>query len=188
MSLYRSYLAACQFIHTCYPQITVWVSAAPGVKLFSLMMWSGVCKIPNTHTFPLPVSYFLNAWYFMLEESFSKIVWTLAYSTVSMHSRMSLTGNNCLAEFTVIGSLNASEKPFKKRFLFCAAAKKEEFTDWNTHIPTASAAALHWIIMNTDNNNNRKTQPCLCLMTNLHKWTQTWVKLKLCLMSASKLF
>lgn len=41
------------------------------------------------------------------------------------------TGNKCLPGITVIGSLNASGKPFKMRFVFCTTANKQEFTHRN---------------------------------------------------------
>lgn len=81
--------------------------------------------------------FFLNARHLMLEDNSSNIMWTLAYSTASIYSR---TGNKCLPEITVIGSLNASGKPFEMWFVFCTTANKQEFTHWNTQTTNACSS------------------------------------------------
>lgn len=59
----------------------------------------------------------LNAQYLMLEDIllkyYLKPYYLKTYSRASNYRRMSLIGNKCLLEITVIGSLNASVKPLK---------------------------------------------------------------------------
>lgn len=88
------------------------------------------------------LGFVLNVQYLTLEENSSDVIWTLAYSTASIYSRMSLTGNKRLPEITVIGSLNASEKPFK----FCLLHRDAPQTNMNSHTETLAYRQHHQLL------------------------------------------
>lgn len=84
------------------------------------------------------------------------------------------TGNKCLPGITVIGSLNASEKPFKMSFVFLHCCKQTGIhTLKHSHTDSiTSCSPLSQLI-------SIQMEKYSVVFTDLLKWTQTLVKLNL---------